>query len=25
VADIDGVRHVQNNLRVRDHHHWMFF
>jgi hypothetical protein len=25
VADIDGVRHVQNNLRVRDHGHWTFF
>ncbi len=25
VADIDGVRHVQNNLRVRDHGHWAFF
>ena len=24
VADIDGVRHVQNNLRLRDHHHWTF-
>ena len=24
VADIDGVRHVQNNLRVRDHRHWTF-
>jgi hypothetical protein len=26
VADIDGVRHVQNNLRVRDrgHGHWAF-
>jgi len=24
VADIDGVRHVQNNLRVRDHGHWTF-
>lgn len=23
VADIDGIRHVQNNLRVRDHH-WTF-
>lgn len=25
VADIDGVRHVQNNLRVHDHGHWTFF
>jgi BON domain-containing protein len=25
VADIDGIRHVQNNLRVRDHRHWTFF
>ena len=25
VADIDGVRHVQNNLRVRDHGGWTFF
>ena len=24
IADIDGVRHVQNNLRVRDHGHWTF-
>jgi osmotically-inducible protein OsmY len=24
VADIDGVRHVQNNLRVRDRGHWTF-
>ena len=24
VADIEGVRHVQNNLRVRDHGHWTF-
>jgi len=24
VADIDGVRHVQNNLRVRGHAHWTF-
>jgi osmotically-inducible protein OsmY len=24
VADIDGVRHVQNNLRLRDHRHWTF-
>ena len=24
VADIDGVRHVQNNLRRRDHSHWTF-
>jgi hypothetical protein len=24
VADIDGVRHVQNNLRVHDHGHWTF-
>lgn len=24
VADIDGVRHVQNNLRVRDHAPWTF-
>jgi hypothetical protein len=25
VADIDGIRHVQNNLRVRDiHAHWTF-
>lgn len=24
VADIDGVRHVQNNLRVREHAHWTF-
>lgn len=22
IADIDGVRHVQNNLRVRDRGHW---
>ena len=25
IADIDGVRHVQNNLRVREHGHWTFF
>jgi hypothetical protein len=24
VADIDGVRHVQNNLRLRGHGHWTF-
>jgi hypothetical protein len=24
VADIDGVRHVQNNLRVRGRDHWTF-
>jgi hypothetical protein len=24
VADIDGVRHVQNNLRVHEHGHWTF-
>jgi hypothetical protein len=24
VADIKGVRHVQNNLRVRDNGHWTF-
>jgi hypothetical protein len=24
VADIRGVRHVQNNLRVRDAHRWTF-
>jgi hypothetical protein len=24
IADIDGVRHVQNNLRVRDRGHWAF-
>jgi len=24
IADIDGVRHVQNNLRVREHSHWTF-
>ena len=24
VADIDGVRHVQNNLRVHDRSHWTF-
>jgi len=24
VADVDGVRHVQNNLRVRDRGHWTF-
>jgi osmotically-inducible protein OsmY len=24
VADIDGVRHVQNNLRVRSRSHWTF-
>ncbi len=24
VADIDGVRNVQNNLRVRDSAHWTF-
>ena len=24
VADIEGVRHVQNNLRVRDREHWTF-
>jgi len=25
IADIDGVRHVQNNLRVHDRGHWTFF
>ena len=24
VAEIDGVRHVQNNLRLRTHSHWTF-
>ena len=24
IADTDGVRHVQNNLRVRDRGHWTF-
>ena len=24
IVDIDGVRHVQNNLRVRDRGHWTF-
>jgi hypothetical protein len=24
IADIDGVRHLQNNLRVRDRGHWTF-
>ena len=24
VVDIDGVRHVQNNLRVHEHGHWTF-
>ena len=24
IADIDGVRHVQNNLRVHEHGHWTF-
>jgi hypothetical protein len=24
IADIDGVRHVQNNLRIRDRGHWTF-
>jgi len=24
IADIDGVRHVQNNLRVHDRGHWTF-
>ncbi|HXA40153.1 MAG TPA: BON domain-containing protein [Phenylobacterium sp.] len=24
VADVDGVRHVQNNLRLRSHSHWTF-
>lgn len=24
LADIDGIRHVQNNLRTRDHSHWTF-
>jgi hypothetical protein len=24
ISDIDGVRHVQNNLRLRDHGHWTF-
>ena len=24
VADIDGVRHMQNNLRVHEHGHWTF-
>lgn len=24
IADVDGVRHVQNNLRVRDRGHWTF-
>jgi hypothetical protein len=25
VADIDGVRHMQNNLRVHERGHWTFF
>jgi hypothetical protein len=25
VAEIEGVRHVQNNLRVHDRGHWTFF
>jgi hypothetical protein len=25
IADIDGVRHVQNNLRVHERGHWTFF
>lgn len=25
LADIDGVRHVQNNLRVREPSHWTLF
>ena len=25
IADIDGVRHVQNNLRVRDRGPWSLF
>jgi hypothetical protein len=25
VAEIEGVRHVQNNLRVHDNSHWTFF
>lgn len=24
IADIEGVRHVQNNLRIRDRGHWAF-
>jgi len=24
IVDVDGVRHVQNNLRVRDRGHWTF-
>jgi hypothetical protein len=24
IADVEGVRHVQNNLRVRDRGHWTF-
>ncbi|MBL8554410.1 MAG: BON domain-containing protein [Phenylobacterium sp.] len=24
IADIDGVRNVQNNLRLREHRRWMF-
>jgi hypothetical protein len=24
IADIDGIRHVQNNLRAREHGHWTF-
>ena len=24
IADIEGIRHVQNNLRVRDRGHWTF-
>ena len=24
IADIDGVRNVQNNLRVREHSRWTF-
>jgi hypothetical protein len=24
IVDIDGIRHVQNNLRVRDRGHWTF-
>ena len=25
IADVDGVRHVQNNLRVRERSHWTLF
>ena len=24
IADIEGVRHLQNNLRVHEHGHWTF-